>query len=424
MYLAATSESAPTSSCVKSSQRGVEMNSLYREIPRGLKKLLRPYLKELTKPQRVHFTTFITGLITNENKTIQEVNDALSARHQSSLNRFLNNHDLAALNEVRLACVQRALPTSDDGLIIIDDTLAHKTGKQMEAAGFHRSGITKQKEWGHNIVNSYYAHPERALGYPITAEIFTNKNNTQYPYCPIKRMGLDQVHYARAHGVRGVVCMDSLYYADYVVHELDDDKERYLVGAPSTLKISIERQPRIGLADYAKRISYTRLWHKNQWYHVHDVQASIRGVGIRRIVISYREADPDNKKGYVTNLTCSQAELLRLLVCRWSIECWHRDAKQHLGLEDYQVRKDRAVRNVVLAVLIAYTVLVLSMLHSTLRRMAERLQRPLRTIGELCRFMRLAARKGWRWVTRMMRERLALFKGVLNREVFIKNAKA
>ncbi|MDI6738104.1 MAG: transposase, partial [Nanoarchaeota archaeon] len=135
------------------------------------------------------------------------------------------------------------------------------------------------------------------------------------------------------------------------------------------------------------------------------------------------ENDPDDKKIYVTNLTCSQGELLRLLVSRWRIECWHRDAKQQVGFEDFQVRKERAVRNVVLAVLIAYTVLVLSLLHTTLRRVAERVGRPLRTIGELCRFMRLAAMKGWRWVTRMLRERLEEFKAILNREVVVKNAK-
>lgn len=399
------------------------MSLQFKEIPRGLKKSLRPYLKALTKPQRAHFTSFIAGLVIHDKKTIQEINDELSKKDQSSLNRSIHTWNGERLNEVRLAYVQRKLPTRDDGLIIVDDTLAHKTGRHMEAAGFHRSGITKQKEWGHNIVNSYYAHSDLQLGYPITAEIFTNKNNTHYSYRPIKRMGLDQVRYARAHDVRGVVCMDSLYYADYVVHELDDDTEQYLLGAPSTLKISIARKPRISLADYAKCIRYTRIYHKNQWYRVRAARASIRGVGVRRIVISYREADPGDKKFYVTNLTCSREELLRLLVCRWEIECWHRDAKQHLGLEDYQVRKDRAVRNVVLAVLIAYTVLVLSLLHPTLCRMAERIGRSLQTIGELCRFMRLASRNGWRWITRMLRERLEEFKGILNREVVVKNAK-
>lgn len=387
---------------------------------------MRPYLKVLSKPQRAHFLTLITGLVVHENKTVQEINDVLSNRDQSGLNRFLHGCDFEELNELRLSSVQRWLPTRDDGLLIIDDHLAHKTGKRMALAGWHRSGVTKRKEWGHKVVNSYYTHPDWDLGYPVNADIHTNKKDTRYPYRPIKRMALEQVRYARAHKVHGTVCMDALYYADYVVHELDDNKEKYLLGAPSSLKISVLRRPRRSLAEYAEGLgeaSYERFRLKWKYYRVHTVRASIRGVGTRRIIVSYPEKKPDDKKFYVTSLDSKPRELTRLLVSRWRIECWHRDAKQHLGLEDYQVRKDRGVRNVVLAIQIAYTALVQSLRHPTLRRLAKKMGRPLRTIGELSRLMRLAATKGWRWITRMLRTQPEILKEILNREVVVKNAK-
>ena len=399
------------------------MGLQYREVPWGLRKYLRPYAKTLTKPQRHHFATLVAGLVVHDNKTVQEINDAFSEKDQSSLNRSIRGWDCERLNELRLAHLQRKLPTHDSGLLIIDDHLACKTGRHMEGAGMHRSGITKRLEWGHKIVNSYYTHPDWEFGYPIYADIFTNKDNTRYKYRPIKRMALEQVHYARAHRVRGIVCMDTLFYADYVVHELDDAKEDYLIGAPSALKISVDRAPRVSLAEYFSKAKFSLKIIDGKGYYVASVWASIRGVGVRRIVCSYRAGDEDGKKFYVTKLKLPDRELLALLVCRWRIECWHRDAKQHLGLEDYQVRKDRAVRNVVLAVLFAYTALVLSLLHSTLRRVAGAMGRSLRTIGELCRFMRLAARNGWRWITRLLRKRPELFKEVLNREVLVKNAK-
>ena len=293
----------------------------------------------------------------------------------------------------------------------------------MEGAGMHRSGITKQLEWGHNIVNSYYMYPGWKFGYPVTADIFTNKDDANHPYRPIKSMALEQVQYARAHSVQGIVCADSLFYADYVVRELDGEHERYLLGIPSTLKISVARTPRVSVLEHFKHEKFEKVDIRGQSYYVSSVRASIRGVGTRRIISSYREGYEDDRKFYLTNLTYPNKKLIDLLSSRWQIECWHRDAKQHLGFEDYQVRKDRAVRNVVLAVLIAYAILVLSLLHTTLRRVAKHIGRPFQTIGELCRFMRLAARHRWRWVTRMMREHMETFKDLLNREVLVKNAK-
>lgn len=380
-------------------------------------------MKALTKPQRAHFTIFISGLITNDNKTIQEINDNASKKNQSSLNRSVTRWNIEQLNDIRLSQAQRMLPTRNDGLMIIDNTLAHKTGRHMESAGMHRSGITKQQEWGHNIVNSYYIYPGWKFGYPITADIFTNKDDANHPYRPIKRMALEQVQYARAHGVQGIVCADSLFYADYIVQELDGEHERYLLGIPSTLKISVARTPRVSVLEHFKHAQFERVDIHGRSYHISTVKASIRSVGTRYITCSYLDGHEDDKKFYLTNLTYPNKKLIALLSSRWQIECWHRDAKQHLGFEDYQVRKDRAVRNVVLAVLIAYAILVLSLLHTTLRRVAKHIGRPFQTIGELCRFMRLAAIHRWRWVTRMMREHMETFKDLLNREVLVKNAK-
>jgi len=114
----------------------------------------------------------------------------------------------------------------------------------------------------------------------------------------------------------------------------------------------------------------------------------------------------------------SDETLINLLLRRWKIETWHRDAKQHLGLEDYQVRKFGAIQKVVCAVLVAYTQIILMKNDAILKP----LNRVLSTIGEACRYMRLLALKGTFWL-RQKAKNLTELVDILNKQVFVKNAK-
>jgi len=109
---------------------------------------------------------------------------------------------------------------------------------------------------------------------------------------------------------------------------------------------------------------------------------------------------------------------MNLLLKRWKIETWHRDAKQHLGLEDYQVRKFGAIQKVVCTVLVAYTQVILMEEDAILKP----LKRVLSTIGEGCRYIRLLALKGTFWL-RQKAKNLVELADILNKQVFVKNAK-
>ena len=104
---------------------------------------------------------------------------------------------------------------------------------------------------------------------------------------------------------------------------------------------------------------------------------------------------------------------IRILLHRWDIEVFHRDAKQHLGLEAYQVRKSRGMQIVALASLIAYTLA---------RQSAKMLRVTLNSIGETCRYLKLVAYKGTRWLRQQL-NKPKQFSKLLKRHVFTKNAK-
>lgn len=406
------------------------------KAPRILKKELKQFGKCFTRPQLENFSTLVTGLIVSGSKTIQEINDALSEKNQSSLNRFVtgSEFDLKKVNARRLKLVQKVLPSSKHGFIIVDDMLSHKTGEKMEYAGYHRSGVTKRIEWGHCIVDSYYT-PLNGTGYPIDADIYIREGDCDESvrFRTKREMFLEQVDTAIRNNVRAkTVIADSGFYADLVVRSLKARSLKHVLGVNTTLKISINREKRISVKEYMNSLTgedFTSFKvrkkgkKKKEKHFIHEIEVSIRGVGKEKLLISYKKGDEKEVRAYVTDhLEWSKRQCMRALLKRWSIECWHRDAKQHLGLEDYQVRKHRGIQVVVLAVLAAYTLLILSQARSVFSSIKRILGRGLGTVGEACRFMQLAAEKGWNWITRKTKEP-STFKKILNKHVLVKNAK-
>jgi len=153
---------------------------------------------------------------------------------------------------------------------------------------------------------------------------------------------------------------------------------------------------------------------KVYFYHLREV--SMRGIGMITLIVCYGDGDEEEVKCYITNLKEDDETIIKTLAKRWRIECFHRDAKQHLGLEAYQVRKGGGMQIVALAVLTAYTLVNLA------ARILETPGRKLETVGEVCRYFQLVAYKGVRWV----RDKLKTPQGALqtlNRHVFVKNAK-
>ena len=185
-------------------------------------------------------------------------------------------------------------------------------------------------------------------------------------------------------------------------------------------KISINRQKRISIADYLETLQkkdFTQHKFKNGTYFLHSQEVSIRGDGKETLLVSYKKGD-ETIKCYVTNHhKWDNFKYMKTLLKRWSIECLHRDTKQNLGLEEYQVRKYRGMQAVALAILAAYTLLILNKAPSLLKKF-----RPLQTIGEMCRFAQLCAQKTKYWLKKNFNN-FNTGRKILNQYILVKNAK-
>lgn len=393
-------------------------------VPPVLSGLISYYRPFFSKPQFHHFRHLVTGYIISENKTLQEINDAYGDKNQSSLNRFVShsNWNMDSLNMIRLQQVKDTLPLKKKGILIIDESLLHKTGKYMELAGFHRSGVTKNLEWGHMSVNSFYTDTDNN-DFPLKTDIYVREKdckNHNLDFKTKRELAIEHVDFAiKANLPFGLVIVDAGYEGEEFTREVIERNLDFIIGVRVSTNISIDRKKRISIGEYLGTLTdadFNFYVTEKQAYFYHVIKVSIRGIGIVNLIISYLDGDEENVKCYISNVKNEGEILIKLLIKRWTIECFHRDAKQHLGLEAYQVRKGRGMQVVALAILTAYTLAILA------ARILKTPIRTLRTIGEICRYLQLIAYKGVRWFKDKVKEPIE-FVGMLKKHVFVKTAK-
>jgi len=394
-----------------------------KEIPARVKTLLSWYKKQFTRPQYKNFRDLVTGLIVSDNKTVQEIADCYGRVDQSSLNRFLTssewNHD--RINDKRISQIKKHHKLGK-GILICDPTHLHKFGKAMEYANYHYSGMTKEKEWGYFLVNSFFT--DGSIEFPVCADFYIREEDAdeKHPFKTIREICLEQLDYAMKKLQIWLFIADAGLYADFLIQNIRSRGLKYIIGARVTNNISIGGKKRISIGDYMLTLTdddFKRQFIDGEIYFLHTVDVSERNVGKEKLLISYKAGDEENIRINVTNLMQhGDKSVLYLLLKRWKIETWHRDAKQHLGLEDCQMRNFGAIQKVVCAILVAYTQVILMKNDALLKP----LQRAIQTIGEGCRYIRLLALKGAFWLKQKAKNILE-FKEIMNKQVFVKNAK-
>jgi hypothetical protein len=394
-----------------------------KEVPDRFKALLSFYKKSFTRPQYKNFRDFVLGLIVSDNKTIQEINDCFGRVDQSSLNRFLtcSEWDPAKINNKRISQI-KSRHKLRKGIFICDPTFLQKSGKRMEHANYHYNGMTKKEEWGYFLVNSFFT--DGNVEFPVCADFYLRKEDAdeKHPFKTLRDICLEQIDYAMERLPIWLFIADAGLYADFLIQDIRNRGLKYILGTRITNNISIDRKKRISIEEHLETLTdldFKRHIIDGELYRIHTIDISERGVGKEKLLISYKDGDEEDIRINVTNLLQhSDESILRLLLKRWKIETWHRDGKQHLGLEDCQARKFSAIQKVVCAILVAYTQLILMKEDKLLKP----LKRILKTIGEGCRYLRLIALKGAFWL-RQKAKNITEFKKILNQQVFVKNAK-
>ena len=343
-----------------------------------------------SKPQQKHFQKLLTGIIVCNNQTITGINGSFVERNdQSSLNRFLtqSNWSEEKLNEKRLMLLQeKDMEWKKSGCISIDDVLIEKTGKKIVGIGKLFDHSKGRYVVAQQLVTSHYVDSEKH--YPIQfLQYFKreSKDASKYGFKSKIDLACNLVDDAIKRDIPArVFLFDSWYLCKQLTNHIKSYGRNWIGAVKSNRKILIgERYVQIkDFAETLDRNDFREIEMGDKKYWVFTKCVRMSKLGKVRIVIAY-EDDFEEAIYLATNVLYWEGKkILKLYSRRWSIETFYRDAKQHLGFGDCQLRSYKGIRRYWYLVFLAYSLLKLDVEHSKIGRW---IKTNLGTIGERCR---------------------------------------
>jgi len=359
-------------------------------------KTLENYHCCFSKPQWNHFNTYLHGLLLGERgeKNIQDIADnKLDGCHQSSLNRFLTRHkwDVRRLNALRL---QQVLSHRDGGVLIVDDTIIEKSGEHMDGVGFLFDHCKGKNVRCHDIVSTYYQHGDQQVPLYFTPYVKEELAMQQDIWFKTKiQIALDLFMRSLMQVHPDVVVFDAWYMSKELVDFLSCRGLVWVSSAKSNRLIQVD-DIWISVSKYAKSLSkqafkrINMLVGEQRFKWIYETTVVMKNIGLVKLVILRERRNSKTCTFLVSNNTdVDGLKVLEYYKKRWSIEVFHRDCKQHLGMGEYQVRKLDAVVIHLHLVFLAYTLLKNAWYNPFLNRVLE----GVKAIGSRCQRLK-------RWV--------------------------
>ena len=364
-----------------------------------------------TKPQTKNFARYATGLIISPNHTVSAMNDLFYAHNdQSALNNFITDSTWSddELDEARYRGIldglnRRARDCEGDGILALDDTLSHKTGKHMEYVGYFFDHTENKKVLSHDILTSHLV--KGRLSIPLDAWVYLKEEQLEdkSEFKDKNQVAREFVEKAHSKGVPFTYVVGDSWFFCRETAELARSLGKTWIFQSKSDRVVLMPQGWVSLSEWAKktvpkeRFRKVKVRYKDneQTYWCHEANLRMRSIeGDRvRVVVSYDNPECEGEPNfYCSNRLDMKADkMLNLYAKRWKIDSFYRDAKQNLGMEEYEVRKIEGVRRHLAMVLIAHTLLVLGPVpneeeDTKLQQIdVARAEAVVETIGSRCR---------------------------------------
>ena len=366
------------------------MKTTLLQYPSELIGLLKPFENDFTKPQYNNFKQSISGMAVSSHATIEHWSKLFDQKHQTSLDRFFieSPWNLNSIKNRLHRITPRFLPLSCVG--ILDDTLSHKPfAKKMELLGCHYDHLNGGYETGHSIVTSGYHTPTDFM--PHDAIIYVRKENcsSQIPFRTKNDIAANMIRNMAKQKKLFCFVFDTWYSNTQIIGAIKEAKKHYVTEIKENRNVTLSRKE-TAVRDHARHIiekQYSTLIIDGKKFKVFSCSSFISGIGNVHLLFCKMWQEDKEEWGDMHYLisdlvSFSEEAILRLYLMRGGIESFHREAKQHLGLESYQLRKSRGIERYLFLVLMTYAFLVMLMMLPYGR------MKCIKTIGEVCRSLR------------------------------------
>lgn len=358
-----------------------------------------PHVEEsFSKPQLKQFARYLTGLTVCDNKTVSAINNSFVGHNdQSALNNWLTDSGWSEekLDKARKELVKEELDAKNvkHGVLIVDDTLNHKTGKHMDGVNIHFDHAEGKLTLSHQLVTSHLAAGKFSI--PLGFELY-RRDEDQAGFKSKNEFAKTLIAKAVADGFCfDCVVMDVWYFNFENTSYIEGLGKDWVAGCKINRLIQTG-EGIVSLESYLKTVPATDFkmvsvktpkGERHFWTYAKNVTLK-KHLQRLRVVFSYLDEKLTGEpKVLATNkLNWDVKSILETYLLRWKIDAFYRDAKQELGLEDYEVRKLRGIRRHWLMVFLADTLL---QLNAKADVFVEHVKSSLETVGSTCRYAAL-----------------------------------
>lgn len=368
-----------------------------------------------SKPQFAHILSFVLGLIVAEKdqKNVQNIAQIVGTKNQSSLNRFLTTSKWNVMNFL-CSFIALLVPHRQGGILILDDTLIEKSSMLTEGVGKLRDHVKGRYGYYHVMVSTFYLGFNRRI--PMFIDAYLRKKVADSLNSNFRSkidIGIALLQKCLKFVTPKAIVFDSWYLSKKLVRALPKT-----VRWVSRLKLcwnvffhgkelSAKSLFRLVRKERFRRVEIRFGRSKYRW--VTSIWINVKTLGRVKLVLLKKRWDSKSGIILVSNADWSCMEIIALYKKRWAIEVFYRDAKQHLGLGDYQVTKLNAIIRHWHLVAIAYGLLKNRRLIQGCNGVECK-----QTIGEVCRNMKSEYR-----IDKIVRESFDVYEKVKDVEMVV-----